>query len=359
MQISEDNIPYTMQKLDQAHAYKYRKATPIIQKKIAEINELMVNQKVISPAYPNCIGTIKSVRYTDTHKINAVVLFNGTKAGYNLPDMLYNSSLSFLTDLKNDAIKNKIKEICEDIDRIASNKTESEEKLEADLAYYENKIKEIEEDIQKEVSLKKSEPTPVFHSNNTLYIYGGTINCERCSHDIRQVRADINTIDGERALINASYCMNCRIFFLRKSEYDFYRRKYRFLPLLFELADCPTTGEKLDLRANSPLSLCGYTVARDPGYSKEERWLILGTVIRLGIVKKWEVIDYLSFFIKLNGKKECNAEAVAKWTEDLDFVRKYDFEKQPIVTINDVKRWNNQAVEGIGLKSINQKKSQK
>ena len=56
-------------------------------------------------------------------------------------------------------------------------------------------------------------------------------------------------------------------------------------------------------------------------------------------VDKWDVIYYLDFFIDM-GKRNLGHEiAVAKWENDLEFVRNFDMENQDIVPISEIKKW--------------------
>ena len=45
-------------------------------------------------------------------------------------------------------------------------------------------------------------------------------------------------------------------------------------------------------------------------------------------MKKTDVIQYLNWFIKMNGHKKENISAKEKWESDLEFVRSIDMNRQ-------------------------------
>ena len=86
----------------------------------------------------------------------------------------------------------------------------------------------------------------------------------------------------------------------------------------------------------SPLKLCGYSVSQSKGFSQQERENLLAEVIHNGIMSKPDVIQYLNWFIKMNGHKTGNSIAKEKWESDLAFVRSLDIKKQTTYTISNV-----------------------
>ena len=51
-------------------------------------------------------------------------------------------------------------------------------------------------------------------------------------------------------------------------------------------------------------------------------------------------MKYLDMFIRINGQKYNMDVAVAKWEDDLKFVREYNFDKQRIVRIDKIEAYN-------------------
>lgn len=180
---------------------------------------------------------------------------------------------------------------------------------------------------------------PLFDfKKNTLYIYRGQISCFRDKHHLTGVNAIVPTTSGEKVSLNATYCVDCNRFYISYSEYTYYLEKYKFLLTKFDLMDSVSSdGAFGKLADKSPLKLCGYTVSQEKGLSKEEREHILCEMISSGIVSKPEVMQYLEWFIHLNGKREANQTAREKWESDLFYVRNLNVSSQTNWEIDDIK----------------------
>lgn len=173
---------------------------------------------------------------------------------------------------------------------------------------------------------------------NTLYIYRGQIDCFRDKHHLTGVNAIVPTISGAKVSLNATYCVDCNRFYISYSEYTYYLEKYKFLLTKFDLMDSVSSdGAFGKLADKSPLKLCGYTVSQEKRLSKEEREHILREVISSGIVSKPEVMQYLEWFIHLNGKRKTNQTAREKWKSDLCYVRNLNVSSQINWEIDDIK----------------------
>jgi len=174
-------------------------------------------------------------------------------------------------------------------------------------------------------------------SKNILYVYRGRIKCEQAHHNIICVNAVLPTASGVDVTLNVNYCTECRRFFISYSEYTHYMIRYGTLIAKFCLIS-DSGGEFADqLAEESPLKLCGYSVSQDTGYSRDERQNLLAGVMQHGIMKKSEIIKYLTWFIQVNGNRFGNELARSKWESDLAFVREYDFRQQPTRRVSGVK----------------------
>jgi len=71
-----------------------------------------------------------------------------------------------------------------------------------------------------------------YPDEDILYIYAGFRLCrEDHSETIENVTAEIKGIDDEVIRLNINYCPECKIYFLKQSEYERYREIYKYLPL--------------------------------------------------------------------------------------------------------------------------------
>lgn len=173
--------------------------------------------------------------------------------------------------------------------------------------------------------------------DSCLYVYKGFIKCLRDHHDIICVNAQIPNAYGKTASLNVNYCSDCKRFFISYEEYSHYLKQYGTLLIKIILLQNDLYSDyDNDLAAASPLKLCGYSVSMEAGLTTVARQNLLTTVIHNGIMKKFEVIRYLNWFITMQGSKFGNEIAKMKWEEDLRFVRELDCDTQSDHVINNL-----------------------
>ena len=172
---------------------------------------------------------------------------------------------------------------------------------------------------------------------HTLYVYQGRIKCIKEHHPIICVTANIPTVGNTVAVLNVNLCRKCHRFYISYDEYTRYLEKYKSLLTRIVLAN--GNGSELfsgNFAEASPLKLCGYSVSQNKGFTQKERERILTEVIHNGIMSKADVIQYLNWFIKMNGRKAENISAKQKWESDLAFVRALDQNQQEMFSVSNV-----------------------
>lgn len=175
-------------------------------------------------------------------------------------------------------------------------------------------------------------------SKNILYVYKGFIKCQRDHHNLTCVNAKIRSKNGKYIYLNVNYCTDCKQFFISYSEYLHYRSMYGILIAKIVMISNGEYSNDIDyLAAESPLKLCGYSVSQAEGLTAQARQDLLRELIQLDIIKKTEVIRYLSWFIQMNGQKFGNEIARSKWESDLDYVRGLNTAKQDTHLIAGIK----------------------
>lgn len=177
--------------------------------------------------------------------------------------------------------------------------------------------------------------------NSVLYVYRGTIYCEKNKHDLIPATAVLLGKSEQKVRLSVSYCHNCGLFLIDEESYKRYRKKYGVLigDIRFVKDGKVYIGENF-LADESPLMLCGYSVSQQEGLSESERHYIISQIIDRGILTKLEVIRYLGYFIRRNGQKDSNYLALSKWERDLDFTLHYDDKKQKQYLINAIQKYN-------------------
>lgn len=175
-------------------------------------------------------------------------------------------------------------------------------------------------------------------SKNILYVYKGFIKCQRDHHNLTCVNAKLRSKNGKYIYLNVNYCKDCKQFFISYSEYLHYRSMYGILIAKIVMISNGEYSNDIDyLAAESPLKLCGYSVSQAEGLTAQARQDLLRDLIQLDIIKKTEVIRYLSWFIQMNGQKFGNEIARSKWESDLDYVRGLNTAKQDTHLIAGIK----------------------
>ena len=126
---------------------------------------------------------------------------------------------------------------------------------------------------------------------------------------------------------------------LNFTSYEQYSERYGVLIGKMKMISSNGYDGEFDMASESPLKLCGYNVSQSAGLTTATRQYLLAKIIHDGIMSKIEVIHYLEHFMNMNGAKPENALALEKWSEDLDFVHRYNINTQPIVYIEQIQKY--------------------
>ena len=173
----------------------------------------------------------------------------------------------------------------------------------------------------------------------TLYIYKGNIRCKKHNHNIISATATLHNISDKDVVINVEYCKDCHKYLLSYDLFLHYRAKYGVLIGDFKIVTNDFFDGETDLAEESPLHLSGYNVGQKDGYTSNQRHYILAKIIHDGIMTKQEVLNYLSYFVRMNGARDNMELAAAKWREDISFVQNYNISTQPSTIITKITRY--------------------
>ena len=154
-----------------------------------------------------------------------------------------------------------------------------------------------------------------------------TFKCAK-NHGVEDIIAVFTVLSrtGHIVIVEApaAHCVRCGVFYIH--EYTYQRILSYGQPLCTVISEKQyTSGAYKKMNAGmaqqSLLRMCGYTVSASEGLSDNERRGILDTVISNGIMSKFEVIEYLNYFINMrkNDTKDMS-EAIRKWNSDLRYV---------------------------------------
>lgn len=189
-------------------------------------------------------------------------------------------------------------------------------------------------------SYKKREErefAPVWNQNNILYVHKGLLSCQKRGHHIITATAVMLGFNNKDIRMTVNYCKDCNRFFISEVSYEYYRKQYGALIGNIQLEHSSVTCNGEFLAEESPLHLCGYNVNQQDNYSREERRFIISKIIDRGIMSKYEVINYLEYFISHNGQQDRNWLALSKWEDDLQFTRRYQRKYDPTISISIIR----------------------
>ena len=178
---------------------------------------------------------------------------------------------------------------------------------------------------------EKLKNLPHIESKDFMIIHD-VFGCTNRNHTIQDIEVTVAVLTFKQeiklARMSAGYCPICKRYFLLKRTYDDFRIRYgEPLCQIYDFAEATTNINGYDsianrLRTESILKRYGYSVAKDVGYSDEQRKKILAILIDNDIITKSEVLSYLNFFIEFHQDPKYN-NAVACWEEDYSFVADY------------------------------------
>lgn len=185
------------------------------------------------------------------------------------------------------------------------------------------------------------EPIAFNQNGVVLYICKGTHKCRINNHEIISATGILKNLKDIPISLNINYCNACKIYFIGYSEFKVYQDLYGPLIGNYKLESGIFTNHSgyNGLAAESVLRFCGYTVSQAVGLTTDERRTILANMMEQNILGKHRIIEYLTFFIN-NSKKRSNLKiANQRWSEDLQWVRKYELDKQKSVFIKEIRKF--------------------
>ena len=187
-------------------------------------------------------------------------------------------------------------------------------------------------EIREEISFDTSE--------HILYIRKGIIACKKNNHIIIPATGILISLNQRPVKINVNYCKNCKQYFIGLDEYKRYQEQFGALLGNYSFQNINFTRGKgfAQLADESPLHLCGYTVNQTDNLSPRQRRLILENMMDHNILGKPEIINYLEFFIRSNKNQSKKQSAVQKWTDDLNWVRNFNINRQRKFLISQIKK---------------------
>ena len=216
--------------------------------------------------------------------------------------------------------------------------------------YIESEHSEIKEEKSKsntdqihkvEELIKKKEETILPKAD--FFVRTNSGSCSNKDHKIIDFLAEVDVICSNGNIIKkafpASYCENCKLYFMYDEQYKKIKKSGVPLCSIYEYSKyikIKNTG-KIELKPESLLHSFGYNVGASEALTTKQRRKILSFVIDNGVMNKHEIINFLSYLVdfKKNDKKQVNA--ITKWKIDIEYLQTTDIETNKKVEVNSIR----------------------
>lgn len=203
------------------------------------------------------------------------------------------------------------------------------------------------ESLSKQLAKAKGPVRQVVFVDEKLYICGGTIKCEKYSHDIEEVTGIIDTVRGNPVSMTVCHCKSCKLYYVRDTVFESYREKYgSLLGKFVRQADGMKMGLITaygELAPESLLHMNGYNVNQTDNLSPGERRKILTYVIESHIMSRYDIRNHLSYLVKMNQYNPSKSIAASRWKSGIQWVNDYHIDKQDTVWLSGTamyKHWH-------------------
>lgn len=175
----------------------------------------------------------------------------------------------------------------------------------------------------------------------SLIVLSNTLKCS-ANHNTKDILAKIPVLDEKGRIYyvarNASYCPICNRFTMLKEDFD----------KINGIVTCKVIDETQynnnnsydnyfeSEQSKSVLTQYGYNVQTKNSISKEQRQIILSSIIEAQIMSRREIMDHISTLIERGSKIKTWKLATQKWREDWEYVSSYDTKNLPEVIFDKI-----------------------
>lgn len=174
------------------------------------------------------------------------------------------------------------------------------------------------------------------------------VNLFNCNygHHIEPLNAHVRILHSDGSIstenISAGYCQECNCYFILEPDFLLLQRKGVLLCHLMTEEEYRTKGEAImsgtDMKAQSVLRRCGYTVNAKDNLSEEQRRGILVQAVESGLYSVNEITGFLDWLIDYHGRSRTRnmSAAISKWSSDRNYISNYQISSRRNVGIGSI-----------------------
>lgn len=167
------------------------------------------------------------------------------------------------------------------------------------------------------------------------------------NHSIESISAYVSVLRQDGVVVGesipAGYCRSCNCYFILDQDFISLQEKGILLCQLLTYEEYWEKGMQIirgeELKSQSVLRRCGYTVNANDALSIEQRQGILALVVDNNLYSTTELCGFLDWLISFHGKKRnknMNA-AIEKWKTDRSFIAQYKTENKRKIGVKSIK----------------------
>lgn len=173
----------------------------------------------------------------------------------------------------------------------------------------------------------------------SVLVLKSTLKC--FSHRTETFLAQIPILDEDGNIfyhsLDASYCFECNRYTILEDDFN----AIKDIILCKIVDDTYINNQESSNNFNiekdcSVLKYYGYNVQTKKSISKQQRHIILSSLIESGIMSRRQVIDHIKVLIQRGSKIPSWREATQKWKDDIEFVNTYKIEDLPKVVFDKI-----------------------
>ena len=234
------------------------------------------------------------------------------------------------------------------VDQTESKKEKTEPKLKQTelrlgLGIEQTKINSDKENSEKYKIIKKEEKQKKVLPKADFFVRTNINNCSKKKHNIIDLIAEVDVICSNGNIIKktfpASYCEDCKLYFMYDNDYKRIRRSGVPLCSIYEYLKYIKINKNrnIELKPESLLHSFGYNVGVTENLSTNQRRKILSFVINKGIMSKHEIMNLLNYFVDFRKKDKRQAKAISKWKMDIEYLQNTNIEATKKIEVNSIR----------------------
>ena len=213
-----------------------------------------------------------------------------------------------------------------------------------ELDFHQKEIRDTKKiEKQKETNTNYDHKKEIILPKADFFVRTSVSYCSQNKHTIIDLIAEVDVICPEGNIIKktfpASYCVDCKLYFMYEKYYKAIRKSGVPLCSIYEYSKYIKTNmsKGIELKPESLLHSFGYNVGVTENLSSKQRRRILSFVINKGIMGKHEIIGLLNYFVEFRKNDKRQAKAIYKWKMDIDYLQNTNIETDKKVEINSIR----------------------